>query len=155
MGDKTLIYKQKLNDNLSECYRHLERLEDAFTELMKDFDFPIDEEDFKKVVADKYKLALSDQVIYRFSKLQDAMGAKLFKLFLLYQGENIDRPFIDILNELEKLNILDVEKWFELRDLRNEISHDYDNDDSISVNILNAIYLNKTVLKGILDSIKL
>ncbi len=41
--------------------------------------------------------AFCDQVVYRFSKLQDIMGAKLFKSFLLFQGENINKPFLDIL----------------------------------------------------------
>jgi len=44
-------------------------------------------------------LAYSDQSIYRFSKLQDCMGAKLFKSVLLYQGENVNKPFLDILNQ--------------------------------------------------------
>lgn len=30
------------------------------------------------------------------------MGAKLFKSLLLYEGEYINRPFLDILNRLEK-----------------------------------------------------
>ena len=54
-------------------------------------------------------LAYCDQIIYRFSKLQDTMGAKLFKALLLYQGENIDKPFLDLLNRLEKMKNINME----------------------------------------------
>ena len=78
------------------------------------------------------------------------MGGKLFKSILLYQGENIDKPFLDILNQLEKMNILDVDEWFELRDLRNEIAHDYEDNELMAINILNMIYKLKDDLKEIL-----
>ncbi len=64
------------------------------------------------------------------------MGAKLFKSVLLYQGENIN-------------------DWFEIRDLRNEIAHDYDDNDLVAVNILNMIYKLKDDLEEILESITL
>ena len=82
------------------------------------------------------------------------MGAKLFKALLLSQGENTDKPFLDILNQLEKMNIVNVEEWFEIRDLRNEIAHDYDAKESIAIEIINSIYELKSELKEILDSIK-
>ncbi len=65
---------------------------------------------------------------------------KLFKSVLLYLGENTNKPFLDILNQLEKIDIIDVDEWFEIRDLRNEIAHDYDNNDLTAMNILNTIY---------------
>ena len=44
-------------------------------------------------------------------------------------------------------------KWFEIRDLRNEIAHDYEDNDEIAINILNDIYKLKIDLRGILDAI--
>lgn len=82
------------------------------------------------------------------------MGAKLFKSVLLYEGENINKPFLDILNQLEAIDIIEVDEWFEIRDLRNEIAHDYEDNDEIAVNILNTIYKLKDDLKEILDSIE-
>jgi len=67
---------------------------------------------------DNVALAFADQIIYRFSKAQDSMGAKLFKAFMFFQDENVDKPFMDILNSLEKLEILEVDEWFELREIR-------------------------------------
>ena len=154
MGSKTLIYKIKLTKNLNECYKHLERLNSAFEQLNKKYTFPIDEQAYDEILNNSQDLAFSDQIIYRFSKLQDTMGAKLFKSLLLYQGENVNRPFLDILNSLEKLDIIDVEEWFELRDLRNEIAHDYDDMADNIIEVLNTIYKQKLELKKILDKIK-
>ena len=154
MGNKALIYKQKVNANLDEGYKHLTRLSNALNELNKNYDFPLDKESFKGLLNNIQYLAFSDQVIYRFSKLQDCMGAKLFKSVLLYQGENINKPFLDILNQLERMNIIEVDEWFEIRDLRNEIAHDYEADENSSVNILNAIYKIKDELEGVLKSIE-
>jgi hypothetical protein len=43
-----------------------------------------------------------DQFLYRFTKLQDAMGEKLFLLILefLKEENTTNKPFIDILNRL-------------------------------------------------------
>jgi uncharacterized protein with HEPN domain len=81
------------------------------------------------------------------------MGAKLFKSVLLYEGENINKPFLDILNQLEALDVINVDEWFEIRDLRNEIAHNYEDNAEIALNTLNTIYKLKDDLKAILDSI--
>ena len=65
---------------------------------------------FHELLRNDGHLAFADQMIFRFSKAQDCIGAKLFKSFLLAQGENIDRPFLDILNSLEKINMLSVDE---------------------------------------------
>ena len=153
MGNKTLIYKQKLEHTLSESYIHLQRLNEAFNELEKGYTIPFDKKEYHTILNNIQALAFSDQIIYRFSKLQDSMGAKLFKSILLYQGENINKPFLDILNELEKMGILEVDAWFEIRDLRNEISHEYDENEETSMHILNMIYKLKENLNKILESI--
>jgi uncharacterized protein with HEPN domain len=82
------------------------------------------------------------------------MGAKLFKSVLLFQGENTNKPFLDILNQLEKIDIIDVDEWFEIRDLRNEIAHDYEDNDTVAINILNTIYKLRNELKDILNAIE-
>ena len=154
MGNKTLIYQKKLEEHLSESYKHLFRLENAFLALQRHHTFPLDQKGFIKTLDNIELLAYSDQIIYRFSKLQDCMGAKLFKSVLLYQGENIAKPFLDILNQLEKMSIINVDEWFELQDLRNEIAHDYENNEEQAVNILNAIYRVKQELKVILYAVQ-
>ena len=154
MGNKTLIYRQKLEDNLKESNKHLYRLETAFLQIEKIHKFPLKKEDFAKIIEDIQSLAFSDQIIYRFSKLQDCMGAKLFKSILLYQGENVNKPFLDILNQLEKIDIINVDEWFEIRDLRNEIAHDYEDKDNNALDIINSIYKLKDELSQSLKAIE-
>lgn len=89
--------------------------------------------------------------LFNFSKLQDKIGAKLFKE-ILYELKEIDTlsiPMIDVLNILEKLEILkDKDQWEMLRELRNTLSHEYPfNTDERIENILHALkgyeYLEK------------
>ena len=153
MRNKALVYKSRLQKILQEINIHLFRIENAFAELSKLYSFPFCEDDFAEMLNDSASLAFADQIIYRFSKAQDSMGAKLFKAFMLYHGENVDRPFLDILNSLEKINILNVDEWFELREIRNEIAHNYENNENLSRNIINSIYKHKGELKQILESV--
>ncbi len=153
MGDKTLIYRKKVEDNIKESQKHLKRLNDAFDYLKKSYIIPFNIDEYRAILDNLQDLAFCDQIIYRFSKLQDCMGAKLFKSILLYQGENVNRPFLDILNQLEKMDIIFVDDWFEIRDLRNAIAHDYEENDKIAVDILNMIYGLKNELEKILNSI--
>lgn len=74
------------------------------------------------------QLAFLDMMTTRFGKLQDIIGAKIMPLILEILKE--DAPaFIDKLNRLEKLGYLeDANWWIELRDIRNQIAHDYPDD---------------------------
>ena len=154
MGSEALVYRKKLEDNLKECTIHLKRLNSAYTQLSKKYNFPIKHKEYEQIVNSTTDLAYCDQVIYRFSKLQDTMGAKLFKSLLFYEGENVDKPFLDILNRLEKMNIINVDEWFEIRDLRNEIFHEYDNNEESVIEMLNMIYELKESLANTLDKIQ-
>ncbi len=152
MGYQDINYL-RVKQNLEEGYIHLKRIDEAIEEIEKKYRFPIDRDKFEKILQNKIDLAFSDQIIYRFSKLQDLIGAKLFKSFLLYQGENVDKPFRDILNRFERIKILDVEEWFELRQLRNEIAHNYESSQDIAIEILNGIFEKRNELRTILDRI--
>ncbi len=154
MGDSALIYQTKLLKTLNENFIHLRRIRNAFGELSKSYIFPVGIENFRELIDNIQHIAFADQVIYRFSKLQDAIGAKLFKAFLLAQGENVDKPFLDILHQLEKLNIVDVEEWFVLREIRNEIAHDYEDNEENAMNILNTIFETVDELEKILVTIQ-
>ena len=72
-------------------------------------------------------MAVLDQFLYRFTKLQDCLGLRLIPtLYLLLEPETIARPFIDILNRLEKLGVLtSAEDWQYFRSLRNNLAHEY------------------------------
>ncbi|MCX7076582.1 MAG: hypothetical protein NTZ45_07445 [Methylococcales bacterium] len=154
MGNSSLIYQEKLKFALQESQIHLQRMDIAFEELKKRYSFPIHMAQFSMLLEDNTDVAFADQIIYRYSKAQDCMGAKLFKAFMQYQGENVDKPFRDILNLLEKWQLLEVEEWFVLREIRNEIAHDYENDYAKACQILNSIEQSRAELWKIFNEIQ-
>ena len=55
---------------------------------------------------------LTDQVLFRFMKLQDALGERLIPATLSELREPFEEwPMRDRLDRLEKLGYLDVEQW--------------------------------------------
>ncbi len=129
--------KQRIEKILYECDMHTKRLSRAITKMSPVM--PLDSDRYLLLTEDEIEHI--DQFLFRFAKLQDAMGAKLFRYIMLYLGEDIEnRPFIDILNRMEKIGLIDsANEWRELREDRNELSHNYENEPismSISINIL-------------------
>lgn len=118
-----MLKKEILTDTLEICGLHHRRMMFAW-ERIKDM-VPMNIEKYDRFGDEE--IGYFDQLIYRFSKLQDTMGNKLFRLILEGLGEDVrDVPYIDILNKLEKLNILgSKDQWLMLRELRNEVTHEY------------------------------
>ena len=83
MGSTALIYKEKFQINLKESFTHLKRLNNALDEFEKKYSFPLGSLQFTMIIKNNQDLAFADQIIYRFSKLQDIMGAKLFKSYFI------------------------------------------------------------------------
>lgn len=96
-----------------------------------------------------------DQYIFRFSKLQQTMGQKLFKAALSLLGEDVyDKSFLDIFNRLEQLGIItDYEKWNEIREIRNEAMHEYQENSGELADKLNKLMKSKENLKKYLMDI--
>jgi hypothetical protein len=66
--------------------------------------------------------------LFNYIKIQDKLGASLFRklLFSLREINSENIPMIDILNLLEKLEIIpSVAVWDSLREIRNVITHEY------------------------------
>lgn len=64
----------------------------------------------------------------RFSKMQDDIGSKIFPIILKISATE-SLAFIDNLNALEKFEIIPSANWWQdLRKLRNEIAHDYEDE---------------------------
>ncbi|SMN01007.1 hypothetical protein SPONN_2085 [uncultured Candidatus Thioglobus sp.] len=115
---------------------------------------PLDKDKYLNLTDDEVESI--DQFLFRFSKLQDAIGEKLFKTILLYLEEKIEnKPFIDILNKLEKLELLnDVVAWKELREDRNNLAHNYDDEPEETSEVINKLYSKKDLLISIYQQIK-
>ena len=66
--------------------------------------------------------------LFNYIKIQDKIGAKLFKnlLYSLKELDDFSTPMIDILHLLEKLEIINsIEEWDKLREIRNVLTHEY------------------------------
>ena len=56
-------------------------------------------------------------------------------------GESKAVMWIDILSQLEKLHVITAEDdWQQLREIRNMIKHDYDEEPTIRVNLISKLY---------------
>jgi len=78
-----------------------------------------------------------DAFVSRFGRLQDTVGDKLLPQYLNAVGEATG-PAVDNLNRAEKLGLLNsAELWVTLRDLRNEMIHEYMEDLDKLANALN------------------
>jgi len=61
-----------------------------------------------------------------------------------------DIPFIDLLNRLEKLNILEsAEEWIELRQIRNVLFHTYEDEPEEMSIAINDIFNKKQTIEKI------
>ncbi len=120
---------------IDECNIHAERLEMAYTHLLPLF--PFTEEKLAKI--SDIDFGFLEVLIGRFAKLQDTLGAKMFPQVAGMVEQGFERrTFIDVLNLLEKENLLnDAKEWKAMRDFRNQLTHEYPNNPEIMVENLN------------------
>ena len=145
---------QKIQKLIVECDKHLKRINGAY--LKMSIFMPLDENKYQQLSDDEIEHV--DQFLFRFAKLQDAIGEKLFMLLLefLKEENTRTRPFIDILNRLEQLGLLDDKNvWLELRKIRNNIAHQYEDEPKQAAEALNAIFASKSILEKIYTTLKI
>lgn len=131
------------------CLRHADRLRWAMGELSR----------YRPFVGDTLsqlsdvELAICDQFVVRFAKLQDAMGTQLLPAILELSGEPGSMPaFIDKLHRLEKIGALrSAEQWLQLREMRNQFAHDYPDDPEIQASLFNKAMAMAEVLLEMLE----
>lgn len=150
MSDDVII--EKLEKIFYECDKHLSRMKSAAKEL--ELIMPLSTDAYINLSEENIRVL--DQFLFRFAKLQDAMGQKLFKMILLYLNEDIEgRPFIDILNRMEKLHLLeDANEWKVLREDRNELAHNYEDEPEEMSLAINKLFKKRIVLQDIYLHIK-
>lgn len=106
---------------LWEADRHLDTLQSA----LRDWD-AAPAANLGELEANPEKLRLLDQLLFRFTKLQDAVGLRLVPATLAALSEPFeDWPMIDRLNRLEKLGFVNVDDWLRWREIRNRLAHEY------------------------------
>lgn len=113
-----------LVDYLKIATLHAERLSAALSETERLL--PFSAKTFETL--SNQDIAFLDMLTTRFSKLQDVIGTQIFPLILECLAEDAS-SFIDKLNRLEKLGYLeDAGWWMKLREIRNQVTHDYPDD---------------------------
>lgn len=104
------------------CKGHADALTDALSDMQLRSFGPSDYAQLSK--ADR---RLLDQFAYRYTRLQDDMGACLFPAILRALGEDVAAmPALDRFARMEQLGLLpSAEEWNTLRQIRNQFAHDY------------------------------
>jgi len=99
---------------------------------------------------------LVNSFLFNFTKLQDKIGAKLFRK-VLYELKEIDQenlPMLDVLHLLEKLEILEnPTDWETLRELRNALAHEYPFDISERIENIKMALEGYRILKKIYQNL--
>ena len=134
----------RLWQTLEICDIHRERLEFATRELGPRFPITVN----TLLTFSEKDIAVLDQMVYRFGKLQDAMGSKLFVQILEFLGEDYqNRPFLDVLARLENLELLeDSNEWMRFREIRNDLAHEYPSQNEEKAAGLNNVFDSTTKL---------
>ena len=114
------LAQKRLASYFHEAHKHIDLINES-TEVFK-HKLPIDSYESLNQLE---RFALN-ALIFRFSKLQDLVGVKIFRSYLDFSGfDVVEKSFFDILKEIEKEGIVDIDSWSELRELRNKIAHEY------------------------------
>lgn len=138
---------------LKNCERHADRLRWAMESLRPHLPFTAT----TLPLLTDVEVAILDQVLTRFSKLQDTMGAKLFPEVLEITKEQGElATFIDKLHRLEKIGaVASADEWLLLREMRNAFSHEYPDDPEMQAALLNKAFKLAVKLLEVLDSVQL
>ena len=120
MNNKEILKKRF--DKLEKHYIAIKEYKVLIDELLKESNI-YDQFVFNTLKPEKR--AILDAYLKRFASIQDFLGAKIFSLLLEIAGIN-NTKMSEVLSNIEKENIIDsLENWIELREVRNELEHDY------------------------------
>lgn len=141
------LEQQRLSQYLEEAQRHKQHMQES----MQEISLPIESyDDLSKM--ERFAI---NTLIFRFSKLQDLLGGKLFRSYLSVVGYPVEGiGYFELLRELEKEGVLNLDDWNFLRALRNEIAHDYPQEMAEMLEKVNLFVEKSKELIAILDAIK-
>ena len=119
--NKKEILKKRF-DKLEKHYIAIKEYKTLIDDLLKETNI-YDQFTFNALKPEKR--AILDAYLKRFASIQDFLGAKIFSPLLEIAGIP-NTKMSEVLSNIEKENIIDsLENWIELREVRNELEHDY------------------------------
>ena len=111
------------------------------------------EERAKQLAIDENLAEQVEAFTSRFCRLQDTIGDKLLPAWLEALGEK-KSVAIDNLDKAEKIGVLpSTEQWLEIRQLRNQMIHEYIEDLTVLADALQAAYKQHSFLVDVAKSI--
>jgi hypothetical protein len=144
---------KQLEFHLKTVLNNIKILKNLYEFIQHNYSLPLNEKNYIQLKKDDFKLL--DSIAYRYLKTQSILGEKLFREILEYSEYDISsKSYIEILSELERENIITIEEWKMLRELRNSLSHDYPYDEKEIIDALNFLYYNLTLLEDIITKLK-
>lgn len=121
-----------------------------------------DEQTFKNLLTiNKVKSLATDEAFSetveafgsRFGRFQDTLGQKLLPLWIKVLGEQ-PAALIDNLNKAEQLGILSsTEEWLRIRELRNQMVHEYIEDNTILLNALQSAHQSIPLMQNMMHNL--
>ena len=82
----------------------------------------------------------TEAFVSRFGRLQDTLGDKLLPAYLVVHGERT-ATFMENLDRAERLGLIrDAQAWFDMRQLRNQMVHEYIDDPVVLATALQAAH---------------
>jgi len=142
-----------MKEELHELIILLDRL---FENCQIDYD-ELKQKDIDENFFSEYNsVRIVNSFLFNYSKIQDKIGAKLFRKFLYVINEidDLNIPMIDVLNFLEKFDILKKDEWERLREIRNSIAHEYPYDVQERVENIYLALNGYEILRQIYKNIK-
>ena len=88
----------------------------------------------------------------RFASLQDYLGAKIFKGLLDNAGITYTK-MSEVLTLIEKEGIIDLDKWIEFRNIRNDLEHDYPDELEDALNDLKYCFDSFNEMQSIVEKV--
>ena len=135
----------RLSAALAECAFHAQIIEDSLAETAAWP--PFDADRVGKLSQGDRRLL--DQLAYRFGKLQDTLGERVLPMLLDLAEEPLPESatFAEKLQRLERLRAIDsAAEWKLLRELRNQIAHEYPDAPDLRAAALNRFQAGMPVL---------
>ena len=144
--------KERIERECSACERHFMRMEEAIKAL--GIGLAMSPSQYDTLSEDQVRCI--DQFLFRFAKAQDSIGGKLFRYLMTLMGEENEAvPMRDVLDKMERYGIIDsADEWVYIRELRNEIPHEYNSSQADDVDRLGELIGKRMVLQTVYDRLK-
>lgn len=140
------MYLKNQLEKVKAHYNALKEFHDAIETL--DFNFTVEEYGQLEIP----QKALLEAYLKRFSSLQDYLGAKIFKSLLDIAGISHNK-MSEVLTLVEKEEIVDLDRWIEFRNVRNELEHEYPDELEEALNDLKYCIDSFTYMQSVVQKV--